>query len=77
MISPRRREVPGIVMTPIVIATVDDHLQHGYTLAVHCWRCNKWHDVDLEGLSRQGRGNLGQLYTSQTLARLGAPHREP
>lgn len=43
-------------MQPISLATIADLARHGYSLSAYCWRCRRWHDVDLEEWCREGRG---------------------
>jgi len=40
----------------IVIQTYSDLRLNGYGLAYHCWRCQRWSDVDLAAIVAAGRG---------------------
>jgi len=48
------------MVSGIQIATYADLHRHGYSIAYHCWRCQRWSDVDLAAIVTAGRG--GQSY---------------
>ncbi len=37
-------------MQPISLATLEDLANARFGLAAHCWRCNRWHDFDIDEL---------------------------
>jgi len=32
---------------PIVLSTFGSLARHGYEMSVHCWRCQRWVEIDL------------------------------
>ena len=43
----------------MLIQTFRDLLYHGFTLAFHCWRCQRWSEADLAAIVGAGHARRG------------------